>query len=519
MKSPLQIKVLGELVVLRDAQEILLPPSKKTRALLAYLAVVNRRQRRDHLCEMFWDAPDDPRASLRWSLSKLRRVINEDDDKPCLGTDRNSVFLDADMLDVDLLHVSHITAKGVRALGTSDLETLAAGFRGRFLEGLELPRCPVFEAWRTFHADALDRTRSLILRALVERLRSEPERALPYAQVLQSIDPSDVQVSLEIKSLATLARQNSMRLQSASVEVGRHDGDLPDVCVCPNDHQRSQEIRYCRSPDGVRIAYAVSGRGPPILRAAHWMSHLQYDWESPVWRHWIDSLSRDNTLIRYDERGNGLSDWNADDLSFAAMVSDLESVADASGLNRFPLLGVSQSCAVSVAYVVRHPERVSHLVLYGGYAKGWRKRGDRHEIDIHEAMTTLIREGWGKDNPAFRQLFTETFIPGASRKQMAWFNDLQKETASPANASRLLYAFGDMDVSAILREVSVPTLVLHARNDAAVPFEEGRALAAGIPGARFVDLNSANHILLGDEPAFADFLREVTSFTSVADPK
>jgi pimeloyl-ACP methyl ester carboxylesterase len=248
------------------------------------------------------------------------------------------------------------------------------------------------------------------------------------------------------------------------------------------------------------------------------MSHLQYEWESPVWRHWIDSLSKGNTLIRYDERGNGLSDWNASDLSFAAMVCDLESVADANSLSGFPLLGVSQSCAVSVAYAVRHPERVSHLVLYGGYAKGWRKRGDRHEIDTHEAMTTLIREGWGKDNPAFRQLFTETFIPGASREQMAWFNDLQKETASPDNASRLHYSFGDMDVSDILGDVSVPTLVLHARNDAAVPFEQGKALAAGIPGARFVDLNSANHIILRDEPAFADFLRKVSSFISVAGP-
>ncbi|WP_413989661.1 alpha/beta fold hydrolase [Labrys okinawensis] len=518
MKSPLQIKVLGELVVLRDAKEIPLPQSKKTRALLAYLAVVNRRQRRDHLCDMFWEAPDDPRASLRWSLSKLRRVINEDDEKSCLGTDRSSVSLDVEKLDVDLQHVAHITAKDVRALGTSDLETLAAEFRGRFLEGLELPRCPVFEAWRIFHADALDRTRSLILQVLVERLRSEPERALPYARALQSMDPTDVHVSSEMRSLATSARQDTTRLRSASLETP-HEASLPDEYPSLSEHQQSQAIRYCRSPDGVRIAYAVSGRGPPILRAAHWMSHLQYEWESPVWRHWIDSLSRENTLIRYDERGNGLSDWNADDLSLAAMVSDLESVADASGLNGFPLLGVSQSCAVSVAYVVRHPERVSHLVLYGGYARGWRRRGNHREIDIHEAMTTLIREGWGKDNPAFRQLFTEAFIPGASRKQMAWFNDLQKETASPANASRLHHAFGDMDVSAILREVSVPTLVLHARNDAAVPFEEGRALAAGIPGARFVDLNSANHILLGDEPAFGDFLREVTSFISVANPK
>jgi len=516
MQASLQIKVLGELAVVRDAQEIVLPASKKTRALLAYLALANRRQRRDYLCQMLWNAPDDPRASLRWSLTKLRRVLNEDGDEPCLGTDGSSVFLDTNKLDVDLLHVAHITAKNVRSVTTPDLETWAALFRGRFLEGLELPRCPVFEAWRTFHADALDRARSLILHVLVERLRSEPERALPYVQALQSMDPTDEQVALELRSLNTSARESEMR--SASARLAQPSGGLPDAYFALNESKRSQQIRFCRSPDGVQIAYAISGKGPPILRAAHWMSHLQYEWESPVWRHWIDALSKGNTLIRYDERGNGLSDWNASDLSFAAMVCDLESVADANILNGFPLLGVSQSCAVSVAYAVRHPERVSHLVLYGGYAKGWRKRDDRHEIDTHEAMTTLIREGWGKDNPAFRQLFTETFIPGASREQMAWFNDLQKETASPDNASRLHYSFGEMDVSDILGDVRVPTLVLHARNDAAVPFEQGKVLASGIPGARFVDLNSANHILLSEEPAFADFVREVRSFISVADP-
>jgi pimeloyl-ACP methyl ester carboxylesterase/DNA-binding SARP family transcriptional activator len=515
MHAPLQIKVLGELAVVRDAQEITLPASKKTRALLAYLALASRRQRRDYLCQMFWNSPDDPRASLRWSLTKLRRVLNEDSDEACLRADGSSVFLDTNKLDVDLLLVAHITTENVPSLTTSDLETRAALFRGRFLEGLELPRCPVFEAWRTFHADALDRTRSLILRMLVERLRGEPERALPYVQVLQSLDPTDEQVALELRSLNTSARE----MRSASARLGQPSGSLPDAYFALNESKRSQQIRYCRSADGVQIAYAISGKGPPILRAAHWMSHLQYEWESPVWRHWIDALSKGNTLIRYDERGNGLSDWNASDLSFAAMVSDLESVADANSLSEFPLLGVSQSCAVSVAYAVRHPERVSHLVLYGGYAKGWRKRGDRHEIDTHEAMTTLIREGWGKDNPAFRQLFTETFIPGASREQMAWFNDLQRETASPDNASRLHYSFGEMDVSDILGDVRVPTLVLHARNDAAVPFEQGKALAAGIPGARFVDLNSANHILLSEEPAFADFVREVRSFISVADSK
>jgi pimeloyl-ACP methyl ester carboxylesterase/DNA-binding SARP family transcriptional activator len=508
----MQIKVLGELAILRDGREIALPRSKKTRALLAYLAVEQRRRRRDHLCQIFWNAPDDPRASLRWSLSKLRPIVNDGAGGPCLTSDLSSVILDTSKVDVDLQHVAQITAKDVRTLDTARLEILAAGFRGRFLEGLELPRCPVFEAWRVFHADALDRTRSLILQTLVERLREEPERALHYAQALQSMGAADNQLALEMKSLAALARHKIAHLRPVSAERERDDDGPSHARV-----ECSQEIHYCRSPDGVRIAYAVTGRGAPILRAAHWMSHLQYEWESPVWRHWIDSLSSGNRLIRYDERGNGLSDWNAGDLSLAAMVSDLESVVDACGLNAFPLLGVSQSCAVSVAYVVRHPERVSHLILYGGYAKGWRQRGDRHEIATHEAMTTLIREGWGSDNPAFRQLFTETFIPGASREQMAWFNDLQKHTASPMNASRLHYVFGDMDVSAILAKVSVPTLVLHARDDAAVPFAQGKALAAGIPGARFVDLNSANHILLGNEPAFADFMHEVRSFISLAE--
>jgi len=502
MKGLLHIKVLGELVVLRDHQEVALPQSKKTRALLAYLAVVNRRQRRDYLCRMFWEAPDDPRASLRWSLSKLRKVIHQENDQPCLKSDLSSVFLDADQFDVDLLHVAHIVAKNVHTLDTSALEALAGKFRGRFLEGLELPRCPMYEAWRTFHSDALDRTRSLVLQTIIERLRSEPDQALPYVQALQSMTPAQEQV--------TLARRSPSLLAPAGKTLGRSDVDMP--YGGRNRYWQSQEIHYCKSPDGVQIAYAITGNGPPIIRAAHWMSHLQYEWESPVWRHWIEALSRANTLIRYDERGNGLSEWNASDLSFGAMVSDLESVADASGVEVFPLLGVSQSCAVSIAYAVRHPERVSRLILYGGYAKGWRKRDDCHEIATHEAMTTLIREGWGRDNPAFRQLFTETFIPGASRDQMAWFNELQKESASPLNASRLHESFGDMDVLNILGAVKVPTLVLHARNDAAVPFDQGKALAAGIPGARFVSLDSANHILLGEEPAFADFVREVRSF-------
>ena len=501
----LQINVLGELMVLQDDKNVVLPPSKKTRALLAYLAVVNRAQRRDYLCRMFWELPDDPRASLRWSLTKLRQVIDCDGEEDLLITNHSHVGLATDKLDVDLQHIAHVTADSVQSLDLAALETLAAKFRGQFLDGLELTHCPVFEAWRTFHADTLDRTRVLILRTLAARLCNQPERAFPYLQDLQWLLSPDEMASLEQTNLADPARPPL-------------DDKLPEAVGTPASGPLSQEIHFCKSRDGLQIAYAVSGQGPPLVRAAHWMSHLQYEWESPVWRHWIEALSQHNTLIRYDERGNGLSDWNADDLGFDAMVADLESVADANGLQRFALLGVSQSCAVSVAYAVRHPERVACLVLYGGFAQGWRRRGDSHDRDTHEAMTTLIREGWGMDNPAFRQMFSEAFIPGASREHMKWLNNLQKMTATPLTASRLHQAFGDTDVSAILSEVSVPTLVLHARHDAAVPFEQGKALAAGIPGARFVDLDSANHILLADEPAFAEFLRTVRAFISAAVP-
>jgi DNA-binding SARP family transcriptional activator len=454
MKGLLHIRLLGEITVLRETEQLVLPPSKKTRALLAYLAMVGRPQRRDHLCRMFWETPDDPRASLRWSLSKLRQVINpEGGETDRLQTDRSTVFLDSGEINLDVQDVARITAIDLGSLDTPNLETLAARFRGRFLEGLELPRCPAFEAWRIFHSDALDRTRSLILRALVHRLRDHPERAHSYAQTLATLDTFNEQASASVEALVVSARQSPPSIRSGSGEITHSEIDRAgraDADISENERRRSQQIRFCKTMDDVRIAYAISGNGPPIVRAAHWMSHLQYDWESPVWRHWIDSLSEQSTLIRYDERGNGLSDWGASDLSFDAMVADLETVVDANHLNRFPLLGVSQSCAVSIAYVVRHPERVSRLVLYGGYAKGWRRRGDDHEIETHEAMTTLIREGWGNDNPAFRQLFTAMFIPGATQEQMKWFNDLQKITASPLNASRLHHAFGDMDVSAIL---------------------------------------------------------------------
>jgi pimeloyl-ACP methyl ester carboxylesterase/DNA-binding winged helix-turn-helix (wHTH) protein len=275
-----------------------------------------------------------------------------------------------------------------------------------------------------------------------------------------------------------------------------------------------QKIHFCTASDGVRIAYADVGQGPPLVKTANWLSHLEYDWQSPIWSHLLHALAADHRLIRYDERGNGLSDWEVDDISFDSFVRDLESVVDTVGLEKFALFGVSAGCAVSIAYTLRHPERVTHLVLYGGFARGLRKRGSREQIEQSDALRTLILQGWGQENPAFRQIFTSMFIPGGTAEQVQWFNDLQRITASPQNAVRLMRAMEDIDMEPLLSEVRIPTLVMHCRGDARVPFEEGRRIASGVKGARFVGLEGRNHLILESEPAWDRFLDEIKNFLS-----
>lgn len=290
------------------------------------------------------------------------------------------------------------------------------------------------------------------------------------------------------------------------------EADEAQVQAAPAAAAFRQEINFCAAADGARIAYAVVGNGPPLVKAANWLSHLEYDWESPIWKHFYAALADDRTLVRYDARGNGLSDWDVQDFSFDTFVCDLEFVVNASGVERFALLGISQGCAVSIAYAVRHPERVSHLILYGGYARGHSKQGSLELKQQMEALETLMRQGWGQDNAAFRQIFTTAFMPEATREQMLSFNELQRRTTSPHNAAAIFRSFVAFDVDALLHLVRVPTLVLHCREDMAQPIEEGRRLAAGIPGARFVALEGRNHLMLEDEPAWARFLYEVRAF-------
>jgi pimeloyl-ACP methyl ester carboxylesterase len=249
------------------------------------------------------------------------------------------------------------------------------------------------------------------------------------------------------------------------------------------------------------------------MKTGNWMTHLEFDLESPIWRHLYRELAKDHTLIRYDARGNGLSDRTVDDISFDAFVSDLEVVRDAANLTRFALLGISQGCAVSIAYAVQHPERVSHLILYGGFAVGWNRRArTATQKEEDAAMLTLMRVGWGKENPAFRQLFTSQMIPGGTKEQADWFNEMERISVTGDVAARIFEAAGETDVTALLSRVSVPTLVLHARDDARVPFEAGRRMAAAIPDAQFVTLQGRNHLFLETEPAFGQFLEHTRAF-------
>jgi pimeloyl-ACP methyl ester carboxylesterase/DNA-binding SARP family transcriptional activator len=514
-----------------------LPRSKKTRALLAYLAVTARQHSRDRLCAMFWNIPDDPRAALRWSLTHLRPILDEPGCRRIIA-DRETVGLDLGSVAVDLVSLRNATRQGVDSLSTDSLCQAAAALEGEFLEGLDLPDCQEFQSWRAAQHEETRRLRVRLLTALVTRLQSVPDDALPYARALRLLEPANesAQAMLvrllratgrcreaeahfrlarrqlaEFNVTCTDAMRRAAQPLQAEGRTGAGNGSAPAshlerLRTGPPLH----EVRFCRTSDDVQIAYASVGHGPPVVWAAHWLSHLSFSWESPVWRHWTKEFAKDHCFIHYDERGNGLSDWENPDFSLDAFVRDLEAVVDTLGLERFALIGSSKGGPTSIAYAARHPERVSHLVPYGTFAH--RMQRDGSELERREAIIALIRQGWAQDNPAVRQLLTSLFVPDATLEEMGWFNDLQRLSASAENAAQLVRAVGNFNVLDLLPNIVVPTLVLHGRDDAAVPFEQGRLIASRIPGAKFVALESRNHILLPRDPAWARFVAETREF-------
>jgi pimeloyl-ACP methyl ester carboxylesterase/DNA-binding CsgD family transcriptional regulator len=285
------------------------------------------------------------------------------------------------------------------------------------------------------------------------------------------------------------------------------------------DQEPRQRIRYLRTSDGIRLAWAEAGSGPLLIKAANWLSHLEFEWESPVWSHWIRFFSSHFRFVRYDERGCGMTEGEDPELSVERWIEDLEAVADAAApAAPFALFGVSHGCAACIGYAVRHPERVSRMLLYGGYARGYAHRNDPNVQREFAAMCDLFDVGWGKENPAFRQLFTSRFIPDGTLEQVSWFNELCRKTVAPAMARRLMEMRGTLNVVELLEQVRVPTLVVHARHDAVVSLKEGRLLATTIPNAQFVELESKNHILLESEPAWTRFQQVALDFLGVAPP-
>jgi pimeloyl-ACP methyl ester carboxylesterase/DNA-binding CsgD family transcriptional regulator len=278
------------------------------------------------------------------------------------------------------------------------------------------------------------------------------------------------------------------------------------------------QIRFCTSSDGARIAYVQNGRGPAMVEVATWLNHIEYDWKSPIWNARLTELTRNYALTRYDGRGCGLSEQNPESMTFDDLVADLESVVDASGLNRFTLLGCCQGAPVAIAYAAKNPDRVSRLVLYGGYARGKLKRNPLpQDIDEAETMLKVVELGWGRENPAFRQVFTALLIPDSKPEQYSWFMDMQRMTVSPQNVVRLMRTLDRVDVSGPLTNINCPTLVMHARHDCRIPFGEGELIARSIRNAEFVPMDSRNHLLLSHQPAWRQFLDEIARFVRISD--
>jgi DNA-binding SARP family transcriptional activator/pimeloyl-ACP methyl ester carboxylesterase len=538
--AQIRVVLLGGFAAFGPDGGALALPTRKAEALIALLACrAGEAQPRERLTSLLWGDRSDRQArhSLSQTLTSIRAAIGDEPDP--FAAERETLATSPDVISADVIDLLGFA-------GRDDLDSLrnaAELYRGPLLEGFGL-REAAFDEWLAQERSRFHHLGVSILMRLAEReaaggdantARAALERALALDPLSEEVHRRLMQLHLDrgiynavirhyrecsdvlkrelgtIPEPATTALYNEARARLKETPQPAADAMSP-AANNPAQPEEKQDIRFCVTDDDVRIAFATAGDGPPLIKTANWLNHLEFDWQSPVWRHLLRALTAEFRLIRYDERGNGLSDWKVDDFSIEALVRDLETVVDAAGLDRFPLLGISQGCAVAICYAVRHPERVTCMVLHGGYAKGWRTRSNPTEIARREAMLSLVLEGWGQDNPAFRQMFTSWYIPDGSVEQMHWWNDLQRITTSPENAVKLMIDLGKIDVTHLLPRVTVPTLVLHSRDDAAVPFSAGRELATLIPGARFLPLNSRNHVILEQEPAWPRFLDEVRSF-------
>lgn len=505
----LALRLIGAMRLDDGGAALALPASRKTRALLAYLAIAARPVRRDHLCDLLWEVPDDPRGSLRWSLSKLRGLLGPER----VDAGGEAVALRLDDIAIDWRRLRDVLRAGVKGADTKALVEVAG--RDALLAGLDVPRCERFQAWLAAQREDVRQWQAAVLAELDHR-DLPVDLALGFARDRVELDQQAPAAWAALVAQLHRAGRNREAVEQQRLglqQLAAAGQPIPAALrgAAPPPASVATELRFCRSADGTTIAYAVDGAGPPIVKIANWMTHLELDAQGPIWRHWIDTLSDGRRLIRYDQRGNGLSDWQAG-FSFEADVADLEAVVAAAGAERFDLVAISAGVSVAIAYAVRHPERIRRLVLLGGFAQGWAVRASPEERARREAMITLSREGWDQDNPAFRQMFTSLFLPDSSAEEQRWFTEVQRTTTSAENAAAIQRAGADIDVAALLPRIAVPALVAHCRDDAMVPFEAGRALARAIPGARFLALEGRNHVLLATEPAWKRFAETMRAF-------
>lgn len=535
-------------------------PTKKTKALLAYLSAhPGKSHSRNELAALLWanSTEEHARASLRQTLACLRKALAPTGLEH-LVTQGDLVSIDPATLQADVAMAERLTADS----SPDGLEPVIELYRGDLLEGFDLPE-EEFNDWLRAerlrlrrlvtavlgtilaHYEATDQVAAGIRianrlleidplqehahRSLMRLLLRQGERALALRQydicretLMREVDSEPDEETRQVWNEARAAKLTHSEWERRTFSAGR--GFRSDVASKPaqrtgvedqlTDDLAPLEIRYCTTRDGVRLAYGALGNGFPLVKTASFMTHLEYDTESPLFRHWIRELSKEHRYIRYDERGNGLSDWHVDEISFEAFVNDLETVVDDMELDRFALLGISQGASVSIEYARRHPDRVNCLVIYGGFAAGWRKSRDVKHRARREAMLELTRSAWGDENPAGRQVYTSMFMPEATPEQQAAFNRLQQVTSTAEIAYRILDTVAEIDVGPALKDIEVPTLVLHCKGDAVTPFETGREIAATIPGAQFIPLDGVNHIIQAGDPGWSRFLSEVRGFVS-----
>jgi DNA-binding winged helix-turn-helix (wHTH) protein/pimeloyl-ACP methyl ester carboxylesterase len=321
------------------------------------------------------------------------------------------------------------------------------------------------------------------------------------------------------RMILTLPRRGHRFVASVREDHERSDrparkgslGDMRDG-ILPDEPSHSQAVTFCRTVDGINLAVAVAGEGPALVRTTHWLSHVEYDWLSPITSPFLHSLADCSRLIRYDGRGVGLSDRSVPKLSFATFQTDLETVVNSLKLERFALLGTSQGAAIAISYAARHPNRVSKLILHGAYALGRNRRGTREDVDEAKVMISMMRRGWGDEHSAFMRAFSTLFLPNGSLEQIKAYADLQRIATTPEIATKIRTIQDELDIRDVLPKVRAPTIVFHSRHDNVVPFEQGRLVAASIPNSQFVPLGSDNHVLLSDEPAFVEFMEMVKRF-------